>query len=130
MKNSHPLHLAVLLLVSLELCLVSTAMAAQQTEQGPSLAAVINDMRMKQQAEERNSVVRVIQPMMTPQRDVCSPIQQARQRLRDLATKDKKSVGNLNVEAGHGEVKVDGNSGTVNNSVNVQVVNPNEKNCL
>ncbi|MDO8461375.1 MAG: hypothetical protein Q7S98_00790 [Deltaproteobacteria bacterium] len=123
MSTRFPLFLAVPVL------LAATAMAAETPANGPAPDA-LHQMRMKQQDEERGSVVRVIQPGMVPQESVCSPTQMTRQRLNRLGNNNKDKSGTVNVEAGHGDVQIDGNTGQVNNSVNVQIVNPNEKNCL
>lgn len=86
-------------------------------------------VRMKQEQEE--NVVRVIQPVALQMSDVCSPVQQARQRLENAGKKGEgEQIGDVKIEAGHKEVKIEGNSGTVNNSVNVEIVNPNDKRCL
>ena len=115
------------LILAMRILLSATALAVEPGNGDPALLNAIHEMRMKQQAEENNSVVRVIQQPMRAQN--CSPVEQARQRIRDMGAKEGKAVGQVNVEAGHGEVKIDGNSGTVNNAVNVQVVNPNDRTC-
>ena len=117
-------------LLLLTLLLPASVFAVDPPNQDGSLLQVISNMRNKQEGEE-NSVVRVVQqPVSIRQEQVCSPSEQARQRMRDLGAIRKETIGTVNVEAGHGDVKIDGNSGQINNSVNVQVVNPNERKCL
>jgi hypothetical protein len=105
------------------------AEAANPPGKGPSLLEAVNHMRLRQEGEENNSI-RVIQPASMQLEEACSPVQQSRQRIRDLVKAEGPSGGSVSVEAGHGEINVDNNSGTVNSSVNVQIVNPNERNCL
>ncbi len=120
---------AAVLLV-MRLLLSATAFAVEPSNQDGSFLHVITNMRNKQESEE-NSVVRVIQqPVSIRQEQVCSSSEQARQRLKDLGALQKQAAGTVNVEAGHGDVKIDGNSGQINNSVNVQVVNQNDRKCF
>ena len=119
MKKRAAVFLAIKLLLS------ATAFA----NNGPS-AETIARMRNKQEGEE-NSVVRVVQqPVVVHQDFVCSPVEMARQRIRDLGGKDSREIGSINLEAGHGEVDVEDNHGEINNSVNVQVVAPNDRKCF
>ncbi len=113
-------------------CLISaTALAMEPNPHDPTLAGAINQMRQRQEAEE-NSVIRVIQqPVMLQTMQVCSPAEQARQRLRNL---DESKQGlTVNVEGSFGDVSVDNNSdGTTINQV-VQPIMPgvtNERSCL
>lgn len=108
----------------------AAALAAEPNPHDPALADAVSQMRQRQEQEE-GSVIRVIQqPVMLQTSQVCSPVEQARQRIKDVGGKEGKAIGTVSVEAGHGEVAIDGNSGTVDNSVSVQVVNPNERSCL
>lgn len=106
----------------------SSVVCATSLEEG--VLDRIIQLRLKQEQEE--NVVRVIQPMGIPQQDVCSPSQQTRSRLAfaGKGSKNIGSAGNVTIQAGHDDVKIDNNSGTINNGVNVQIVNPNEKRCL
>ena len=106
------------------------SVGAETSSDNGSILNALTNMRLKQEREE-NNVVRVIQqPSTVRTEQVCSPVEQARQRMRDLGTSKEQVAGTVKVEAGHGDVKIDNNQGQVNNSVNVQVVNPNEKSCL
>ena len=117
------------MLIIARLLLSATALAVEPGVGDPALLDAIHQLRVKQ-AEEEGSVIRVIQqPVMLQTQQVCSPAEQVRQRMRDLGAVKERTVGDVTVEAGHGEVTVDGNSGTIDNSVNVQVVNPNERIC-
>ena len=104
------------------------AQAVPPAGEGTSFLEVITNLRMKQQQEE--TAVRVVQPVVLQQEDTCSPVQQIRQRIRDVGGKENRTTGNVNITAGHSDVTIDSNSGTVDNSVNVQIVNPNERRCL
>lgn len=118
----------VVLLIA-RLLLSATALAMEPNPHEEELLNAIHEMRVKQEGEE-GSVQRVIQqPVMLQTQMVCSPVEQARQRMRDLAAVKEKTVGDVTVNAGHGEVTIDGNSGTIENNVNVQVMNPNERIC-
>ncbi|MBI1908571.1 MAG: hypothetical protein HYS22_00140 [Deltaproteobacteria bacterium] len=125
MKKFYPLVFVSVFLIQP----VFTALAVPPPEKAPSQLDALMAMRQKQEQEEKP--LRIIQPVPLQMENVCSPIQQARQRLRDLPDNDQnKKVGSVDVTAGHGDVAIDSNDGVVNNSVNVQIVNPNEKNCL
>lgn len=115
--------------IIVSLLLSASAMAVDPNAPPPPMLHTITELRMKQEQEE-NSVIRVIQqPVMLQTEQVCSPVEQARQRIREVGRSEEKFAGTVTVEAGHGEVAIDNNSGTVNNDVNVQVVNPNERLC-
>ena len=93
----------------------------------PAMLDAIHNMRMKQQDEE-NSARRVVQQITVEQRSFCTPEQKIQARLGQVGAKTGSSVGNINLNAGHKDVKVDGNKGSIDNSVNVQIVNPNDEN--
>lgn len=112
-------------LVAGALLISSAALAVEPNPHEDELLEAIHQTRMRQEEEE--NAVRVIQQPVTVVNDVaCSPVEQARQRIRDLGAKDGTKIGNVTVEAGHGEVTVNDNHGEINNSVNVQVNTPNE----
>ena len=115
------LHFLILLFLS-GVSLSSIGLA--QEKQDPGLQQALSQMRLKQQDEENSTVVRVIQQPMVVQTADCSPSELVRQRLRDLGGSQTRVAGSINVEAGHGEVRVDDNHGSINNSVNVQVNAP------
>jgi len=108
--------------------------AAEPTpEPEPDLAGVINQMRLKQQSEEQ-SVYRVIQTPVTHKQVLsCSEIQMARQRLRDIGNKNgenHRQYENVEVNMGNDNMTIEGNRGTVNNNINMQMVEGNEGRCL
>lgn len=103
----------------------ATLMAADPPGKGPSRLEQLTQMRLKQEDEE--SVVRIItQPVQIQQANFCLPVEQARQRIRDLGKSERTFSGDVTVDAGHEEVSIDGNSGDIDNSVNVQIVNPGD----
>lgn len=105
------------------------AFAVEPPGQEPIILDAIHNMRMKQEQEE--NVYRVIQtPMPMNQSSTCNPVDRARDRLNGLSATDGAVSGSVNIQAGHENVTVESNEGTVNNSVNVQIVSPNEENCL
>ena len=109
--------------------LSTTAFAVDPPHHDAKMLETLYQMRLKQEGEE--NVVRVIQQPVTVQNDtVCSAAEQARQRIRDLGGGDGKKFGTISLEAGHGSVSIDGNSGEINNSVNVQVIAPNDRKCF
>ncbi len=117
----------------MRLLVSATALAVEPNPQTPELREGLTQMRQRQQAEEGGTVVRMIQQPLVVQTDqACSPAERARQRIRDLGGSQTKVSGSVNVEAGHGEVKVDDNHGSINNSVNVQINAPggNERKCF
>lgn len=117
----------------MRLLVSATALALEPNPQTPEIKESLTQMRQKQQAEEGGTVVRVVQQPVAVQTDfACSPSEVARQRIRDLGGSQTKVSGSVNVEAGHREVKVQDNHGSINNSVNVQINAPggNDRKCL
>lgn len=113
----------------MKLLLAASALALEPNPHNPELQNAVSNMRQRQEVEE-GSVVRVIQqPVMLQTQMVCSPVEQARQRMREIDDEQNRIAGSVNVEAGHGEVNVESNEGTINSAINVQVVNPNERLC-
>ena len=87
-------------------------------------------MRVKQQQEEK--VVRVQGFMNVRKERRCTPVQQARQRIRDIETSLGEAYSkNVNITAGHGEINVADNHGDINSDINVQIINQgDERDCL
>lgn len=105
-------------------------MAVEPDIHDPALLQAITQMRQKQEGEEGSSVRVIQQPVTMRTEQVCTLSERARQGIRDLGGSERKVSGSITVDAGHGDVKIDGNSGQINNSVNVQVVNPNDRKCF
>lgn len=118
----------VAILAVMRVLLSATAFAVEPPHHDQQILETLTQMRMRQEQEE--NVVRIIQQPVVISQDACSPSEQARQRIRDLGGKDGKQFGTVSVEAGHGDVSIDGNSGEINNSVSVQVVAPNDRKCF
>lgn len=117
------------LFLVIRLLLSASAFAVELDPHDAEMLNAIHEMRTKQENEE--NTVRVIQqPITVTTQQGCSPSELARQRIRDLGAKEGTKVGNVTVEAGHGEVTVKDNHGQIDNSVNVQMVNPDERRCL
>lgn len=99
----------------------------------PALESALNEMRLRAEGEEQR-VFRIIQQPGANELPRCSAIQQTRQRLRDIGDKesDHESLNydTFNVEVGHDDMTIQSNDGTINNNVNVEVVNPNAQRCL
>lgn len=116
----------------MRLLVSATALAVEPNPRTPAPREALTQMRQRQQAEESGTVVRMIQqPVVVRTDQICSPSEQARQRIRDLGGSQTKVSGSVSVEAGHGEIKVDDNHGSINNSVNVQINAPgNDRKCF
>lgn len=120
----------ITLLTLLSLFVMSTSSQAVEPDlHDTDMLQAITNLRQKQENEENNPVRVIQQPITTRIISECTPSEQARQRLRDLGTEHKR-IGVVNIDAGHGEVRIDGNSGQINNSVNVEVVNANDRKCF
>ena len=104
--------------------------AAWAQEEEPDLTTTINEMRLR--AEDEEGAVRVImQPLTVQAVSYCTPAEQARQRVRDLRGTKEPLIGDVTVEAGHGDITIEDNSGTIDTSVNVQLLNPgHERKCF
>jgi len=91
----------------------------------------LRKMRMKQQGEE--NVVR-IQQFVNQQatKQQCTPVQQARQRMKDIeAAEGKATAENVNITAGHTTLDATGNNGTINSDINIQIIKNGDSNeCL
>lgn len=107
---------------------MATQLAAEEEE--PDLTQTINEMRLR--AEDEEGAVRVItQPLTVQEVSHCTPVEQVRQRIRDLRGTKDPLIGDVTVEAGHGDITIEDNSGTIDSSVNVQLINPgNERKCF
>ena len=125
-KGSSKKKTAVMLMM--RLFLSATALASDIAPPSEADLQTIVQMRMKQESEE-NNVVRMIQQPLAISGQGCSTSEQSRQRLRDVGRKEG-FAGSVSVNAGHGDVKIDGNSGQINNSVNVQINAPNDRKCF
>ena len=109
--------------------IASTSYAVEPDVHDAGMLQAITNLRQKQEGEENNPVRVIQQPITTRVVSECTPSEQVRQRLRDLGSEHKR-VGVLNIDAGHGDVRIDGNTGQINNSVNVEVVNANDRKCF
>jgi predicted membrane protein len=90
----------------------------------------LRSMRMKQ--EQQEIVVREQKFVRVENETHCTPVQQTRQRLKDIGNGERPaSVTNLSIHAGHEEMNIDNNQGTINSDVNVQVIKEGDhKECL
>jgi len=78
-------------------------------------------MRIKQQDHE--NVIRAQIFKTVKQEQDCTPVQQTRQRLRDLRDDSNDTDDeNIIINAGHEELNVTDNHGTINSDVNIQVI--------
>lgn len=126
MRNG-PACLAFGLLLALVLILNPGGVLAQSPdEQELHMLESLRRMRVKQQQEEK--LVR-IQGFMNVQKERrCTPVQQARQRIRDMeASLGEANSENVNITAGHGEINVTDNHGDINSDINVQIINQGDQ---
>jgi hypothetical protein len=111
------------------LLFTSLASAAEAPGREPIVLDAIYKMRMRQQDEEK--VVRIIQqPMVVEQLARCSLVERVRARLKEFMTSGTANQSNVNITAGHESVNIESNEGTINNSVNIQMVDSNANECL
>ena len=92
-------------------------------EEDVMLIERLHNMRLKQQDEE--GAIRIQKFVQTNKQTQCSVEQQVRERLREV--KDGKSstgmsAANVTINAGHEELNITDNHGTINSDVNVQVI--------
>lgn len=82
----------------------------------------LRKMRTKQQQEE--IVIRETRFVHVDKEKHCTPVQQTRQRIRDAEiASGKTGYENININAGHEEINVADNHGTIDSNVNVQIIN-------
>ncbi len=124
-KNLFKLLVLVLAFLFVEAMILSFVMAQDEKNLGEAL----HQMRVKQQEEEQ-SVVRIIAQPHTIKRVIsCSEVQLTRQRLRDIGQESEKQEQKFNgikVELGHDNTRIRDNHGTINNNINMEVVQQNE----
>lgn len=110
------------------LCCCSAAFAVSQPQS--HIIDRLRILRLKQQDEER--AIRVQGHLSIQQTTACAPVEEARERLRELqeTTGDGKQVG-VTVNAGHDAINITDNHGTINSDVNIQIIKPGkERGCL
>lgn len=123
----------VSLIFLLVLTLVSGAVWAQSpNEEDVYMLENLRKMRVKQQDEEAHTVsVRQFVNQQIGQG--CTPVQQVRQRIKDIeAARGDTTDEDVNITAGHGTLNITENSGTVNSDINVQIIKQGgeENECL
>lgn len=88
----------------------------------------LHRMRIKQQDEEM--VIRAQIFKNVEQESHCTPVQQLRQRIRDIGT-GKSTAEDITINAGHDELNVEDNHGTINSDVNVNIIKQGrDRDCL
>ncbi|PIR18260.1 MAG: hypothetical protein COV46_00815 [Deltaproteobacteria bacterium CG11_big_fil_rev_8_21_14_0_20_49_13] len=85
----------------------------------------LHNMRLKQQDEEH--AIRINKFIQMNNTTQCTPVQQVRQRMNDIRSQKNAGEGmnaeNVTINAGHENLNVTDNHGTINSDVNVQVIN-------
>ncbi|MFH1874955.1 MAG: hypothetical protein ABH859_07215 [Pseudomonadota bacterium] len=85
----------------------------------------IRRLRLKQQEQE--VVIREQKFVHVESEEHCTPVQQTRQRLRDIEDYDEDNgYDNVTINAGHEELNVTDNHGTINSDINIQIVEQGE----
>lgn len=110
--------------------LSSTQTGAQESQDDASMLENLRKMRTKQQQEE--VVIREQRFVHVQNEDYCTPVQEARERLKDIDDDlDEAETGDVTINAGHGDIDVTDNHGTINSDINIQVINQGEeRKCL
>lgn len=94
------------------------------SEEDVMMVERIHNLRLKQQEEE--GAIRIQKFVQTNKQRQCSVEQQVRQRLREIGTEgggsDGMSAENITINAGHGELDIAGNHGTISSDVNIQII--------
>lgn len=89
----------------------------------------LHTMRLRQQDEEMVVRAQVFKTVQTEER--CTPVQQVRQRLKDLKKGNNETEDDIVINAGHEELNVTDNHGTIDSDINVQIIKQGgEKECL
>jgi len=121
----------ILAAIVLIFCLIGPRiLSAGTAKEDTMMLENLRKMRMRQQQEE--IVIRETRFVQVDRQQHCTPAQQTRQRIRDAdAASGKTSYENININAGHDEINVTGNNGTINSDVNVNIINQGrERECL
>lgn len=123
----------MLLVFCLGLAGIGKTFGQSQSEPQQEETAVrdnLRRMRVKQQDEE--GVVRIQHFINQQTTEQCTSVQQSRQRIKDIeAASGETKEEDVNITAGHGELNVTSNSGTINSDINIQIIKQGEtKECL
>jgi len=93
-----------------------------------SRKAAISDLRKRQENDERSTRVRVNSfPASSPESE-CTAADRARARLEKSMGEGVEIQGDLKIDSKN-EVEVGENKGSINNSVNVNIINNNNRRC-
>lgn len=120
----------LLMIILITLFSISEGMCQETAEEEQMMLESLRKMRVKQQNEEGTLRIQHFINQQTEQK--CTPVQMARQRVKDIEeARNDNQTENVNITAGHGELNVTDNSGTVNSNINIQIVKQGEeKECL
>ncbi len=116
-----------ILLLLLVIFAISTVVKADESDESNLLLNNLRKMRNKQQGEEQ--VIRTRQFInYTETKYQCTPAQQVRQRIRNIegGSDEDETQQNVTINAGHENLDITDNHGTINSDVNIQVVNNGE----
>lgn len=112
------------LIIMMGLALFSSADTVRaEVEEDVIVLDRVRKMRMRVQDEE--GAIRIQKFIHSEGTNHCSPVQQVRERLKTTTSGGENGFSNenVNINAGHGELNVTDNHGTINSDVNVQIVN-------
>ena len=97
---------------------------AQELPEGSDSFMLENLRRMRIKQQDQEYVIRAQIFKTVKQEQECTPVQQMRQRLRELKGKHNDDIDdeNIVINAGHEQLNVTDNHGTINSDVNVEVI--------
>ncbi|PIU58350.1 MAG: hypothetical protein COS89_00860 [Deltaproteobacteria bacterium CG07_land_8_20_14_0_80_38_7] len=116
------------LIIAVFISLQQISFAGEEEE-----AIVLDNLRRIRQRQQQEEIVIREQRFVTNNNEgQCTPVQQTRQRIRDIEESSGDAQGdNITINAGHGELDVTDNHGTINSDIDIQIINQGkEQKCL
>ncbi len=92
-------------------------------------SVALQRLRTKQTSLEQRTI-RIVSQNTIRHEQICHSDQMVRKRLKEIGKYRSVLPGAVALEAGNDDMTIDNNHGTINNTVNVQMVNPHAQDCL
>ncbi|MFH1653190.1 MAG: hypothetical protein ABIE74_03950 [Pseudomonadota bacterium] len=122
--------LSILAFIGMTSLVTFGAHAQTSDEEDHVMLDSLRKMRSRQQNEEQRITVRKFVTQTTQKK--CTPVQQARQRMREIERGNGTHNEEVTINAGHEELNVTDNHGTINSDINIQIIKQggDEDECL
>ena len=128
-KTTSGIPLMIIMILMISLITGGNIYASSDTDaKKQSRKAAISDLRKRQENDERSTRVRVNSfPASSPESE-CTAADRARARLEKSMGEGVEIQGDLKIDSKN-EAEVGENKGSINNAVNVNIINNNNRRC-